>query len=72
MLSTVLVAALTVSGVMAERLVTGAVGRRVESAERVDTVAIAEAAMLAFRKLSRMPVQVRATWLHRLHELCAC
>ena len=40
MLGTALVAALTASGVMAEEMVTGAVGRRVESAERVDTAAM--------------------------------
>ena len=34
MLGTVLVAALTASGVMAEEMVTGAVGRRVDMAER--------------------------------------
>ena len=48
------------------------VSRCVESAERVDTAAIAEGAMLAFRKLSRMPVQVRATCMSCvLAEHCA-
>ena len=42
LLSTVLMAALTALGVMADRMVTGAVGIRVESAERVDTAAIAD------------------------------
>ena len=41
MLSTVLMAAFTTRGVVAEGMVTRAVGRRVESAERVDTAVIA-------------------------------
>ena len=36
LLSTVLMAPFTASGLVAEGMVTGAVGRRVESAERVD------------------------------------
>ena len=45
-MGTVLTAAFTAWGVMAESMVTGAVSRRVESVERVDTAAIAESTML--------------------------
>ena len=41
-MGTVLMAAFTAWGVIAESMVTGALSRRVESAERVDTAAIAE------------------------------
>ena len=49
-MGTVLTAAFTAWGVMAESMVTGAVSRRVESVERVDTAAIAESTMLRLPK----------------------
>ena len=48
-MGTVLMAAFTIGGVMAESMVIGALGRHVESAERVDTVAIAESPCAMFR-----------------------
>ena len=50
LMGTMLMAAFTAWGVMPESMVTGAVGRRVKSAERVDTSAIAESTMLRLPK----------------------
>ena len=64
LLSTVLMAPFTASGLVAEGMVTGAVGRRVESAERVDT-----AAMPVRVQQSQSHERIDSNWLWTLSRL---